>query len=91
MPPVEPEAAIQLNVAGRAETRLHRLTLTWSGASGSNVDVYRNGARINTTANDQRYVNLRWFKGATSEATYVYKICDAGTSRCSGEVTLTVR
>lgn len=91
VPPAEPEAAIQLNVAGRAESRLHRLTLTWSGASGRNIDVYRNGARINTTANDQRYVNLRWFKGAPSEATYVYKICDAGTSRCSGEVTLTVR
>ena len=89
--PVEPEAAIKLSVTGRAEPRHHRLTLTWSGVTGGTVDVYRNGAKINTTVNDKRYVNLRWFKSATSTLSYAYKVCEAGTSRCSNEVSLTVR
>ena len=55
------------------------------------VDVYRDGARIKTTENDRRYVNLRWFKGAPKAATYAFKVCEAGTSRCSNEVSVTVR
>jgi hypothetical protein len=96
-PPPEPQAApqpgasIRLNVSGQAETKRHRLTLTWSGANGRTVDVYRNGALINTTENDKRYVNLRQFKGAARAETYVYKLCESGTSRCSNEASITVR
>ena len=30
----------------------HTIDLTWSGAAGASVDVYRNGSPLVTTAND---------------------------------------
>jgi hypothetical protein len=83
-------SSIKLSVTGRAESQRHRLTLTWSGASGRTVDVYRNGSRIKTTENDNRYTNLRYFTGRVTAATYVYKLCERGSSRCSNEVTVRV-
>lgn len=83
--------AIKLSVSGRAEKSLHRLTLTWSGANSSTVDVYRNGSLIQTTKNDKRYVNLRHFGGRVPAATYLYKVCDRAGSRCSSPVTVAVR
>lgn len=57
--------------------------LMWVGAEGANVDVYRDGTYIGTTAND----------GAVSDsvpnasATYIYKVCEEGsTTNCSNEV-----
>jgi serine protease len=58
--------------------------LTWTGASGSSVDVYRNGVLRQVTRNDGKYVRFPWSRGA---ATYVYHICETGTSRCSNTVT----
>ena len=55
-------------------------TLTWSGASGSNVDVYRNGAKVATTTNDGAYADTI---GTGGHGTYLYKVCAAGTSICS--------
>jgi hypothetical protein len=49
------------------------------------VDVYRNGSRLATTENDGRYGNSRTFTGP---ATYVYQVCEAGTSVCSNEATV---
>jgi PKD repeat protein len=83
----DPPAAIALSVTGRADATKHYMTLTWTGASGSMVDVYRNGARIKVTENDGRYLNTRTFQGA---ATYVYKLCQAGTTTCSNEATVQV-
>ncbi len=60
--------------------------LTWSGAAGSNVDVYRtknSGTVMFTTANDGAHTDSFGPGG-----TYVYKICESGTSNCSAEVTL---
>jgi thermitase len=50
-----------------------------------NVDVYRNGQLRATTVNDGRYVNTRVFQGA---ATYIFKVCEAGTTMCSNEATV---
>lgn len=90
-PPVvqpEPSSSIRLSVSGEAESRRHVMRLTWSGAEGSKVDVYRNGALRKTTENDGRYTNVRNHR---ESATYVYKLCERGSSRCSNEVRLTVR
>ena len=59
--------------------------LTWSGASGSNVDVYRNSAKITTTTNDGAYADLIGTKG---HGTYIYKVCAAGTATCSNNSTV---
>jgi hypothetical protein len=76
---------ITLTVTGTADATRHYMTLTWSGATGSMVDVHRNGALIKTTENDGRYLNTRNFQGP---ATYVYKLCEAGTTTCSNEATV---
>jgi lysophospholipase L1-like esterase len=58
--------------------------LAWSGTTSTNVDIYRDGARVATTANDGAYTDVINKKGGGS---YVYKLCEAGTTKCSGNVT----
>ena len=64
----------------------HTVDLTWSGASGSNVDVYRNGVLVTTTANDGFYTDS---PGGRGHATYTYRVCNAGTQTCSNNATVT--
>jgi hypothetical protein len=62
--------------------------LTWSGATSSQVDIYRcvqqqagcNPAVIATTVNDGRYFD---FTGQTGEAGLRYRVCETGTQTCS--------
>ncbi len=58
--------------------------LRWSGATSANVDVYLQGYLIATTANDGYYRDY-----LPSRGTYVYKVCEAGTSVCSNDATIT--
>ncbi|HEU4680641.1 MAG TPA: hypothetical protein VFS51_02775, partial [Gemmatimonadales bacterium] len=74
-------SSIKLKVSGRVQSGRHRMTLNWSGARGSTVDVYRNGARLTRTQNDGHYVNLR---RSIRRASYTFKICQRGTRTCSG-------
>ena len=53
--------------------------LTWSGATSSNVDLFRNATKI-VTANDGAYTDNTGLKGGGSIS---YKLCDAGTTTCS--------
>jgi hypothetical protein len=62
-----------------------RVLLRWSWAAGTYVDVFLNGARIATTAND----GAHRFNVATGLGSYQFAICEAGTSRCSATVTVT--
>lgn len=59
--------------------------LQWSGTSSTNVDVFRNGSRITTTANDGEYTDAIGGRGSGS---YVYQVCEAGTSTCSNTTTV---
>jgi len=59
--------------------------LSWIGGASADVDVYRNGAVVATTANDGSYTDNTGNKG---RATYTYKVCEAGTQTCSNEVTV---
>jgi hypothetical protein len=77
--------AISLTVVGRSDATKQYMTLDWTGAVGAMVDVFRNGIRIITTENDGHYGNSRSFTGP---ATYVYKVCQAGTTTCSNEATV---
>jgi PKD repeat protein len=81
-----PSSSINLAATGRSDATTQYITLTWTGAVGAMVDVYRNGVLVKTTENDGRYVNARTFVGA---ATYRYKVCQAGTMVCSNEATVT--
>jgi N-acetylneuraminic acid mutarotase len=81
-------APITLSAAGRKVGGINTVRLTWSGATSANVDIYRNGVVIVTTANDGLYIDST---GDTGRAQYTYKVCEAGTMTCSNEVTVRFR
>lgn len=81
-----PSSPISLSATGRSDGTAQYMTLKWSGATGAMVDIYRNGARLRTTANDGSDTNGRTFQG---NATYVFRVCEAGTTTCSNEATVT--
>lgn len=57
--------------------------LTWSGATSTNVDVFRDGSQVVTTANDGAYTDGTLGKGGGSAT---YQVCEAGTATCSNAV-----
>jgi subtilisin family serine protease len=83
--PANPPAAISLTTRGYKVKGLQRVDLSWSGATSTSVDVFRSGARIVTTANDGAHTDNVNRKGS---ATYTYKVCEAGTTRCSNQTTV---
>jgi subtilisin family serine protease len=75
---------ITLAVTTRQVRTLKYADLTWSGASSASVDVFRNGSRVTTTANDGAFTD----KPPKSLTSATYQVCEAGTSTCSNEVTV---
>ncbi len=59
--------------------------LTWSGAVGTNVNIYRDGALVATTANDGAYTDNTGSKGG---GTFVYRVCETDGSVCSDDITV---
>ncbi len=80
-----PSTGISLTASGRIEGTAQYMSLRWNGASGALIDVYRNGTRLRTTSNDGSDTNGRTYQGA---ATYVFRVCEAGTTNCSNEATV---
>lgn len=76
---------IDLALAGRKVKGVIYVDLSWSGATSTNIDIFRNGVKITTTANDSAYTDNTGAKGARS---YTYKVCEAGTSTCSPDRTI---
>jgi subtilisin len=76
------EGEISLTVVGRKKAVKYYADLTWSGATSTNVDVYRDDSLLITTANDGAHTDGP-FK---TQISYVYKVCDIGTLTCSEEV-----
>jgi len=73
---------ITLDVTKRTTNRKNYADLSWMGSNAANVDVYRNNVLRVTTANDGTHTDGT-LKAATD---YRYKVCNAGTTTCSGEV-----
>ena len=83
VPPVT--VAIDLNVSTKKIKGRKSATLTWSGAGGSQVNVFRNGTQLTTTANDGEYLDSSLPKNTRSIA---YQICETGPgAACSAEIT----
>ncbi|NJD10829.1 MAG: PKD domain-containing protein [Gemmatimonadetes bacterium] len=80
-----PPSAITLSVTAYKVKNVKKAELTWSGATSTNVDVYRTGVIVKTVANTGAYTDLP-FKTTT---TATYKVCEAGTTTCSNSVTVT--
>jgi serine protease len=80
-----PSAGITLTASAYKVRGVQHADLAWSGATSTNVDIYRNGAVILTTPNDGVHTDNIGKKGGGS---YTYKVCAAGSSTCSNEVTV---
>jgi subtilisin family serine protease len=79
--------SITLSANGHKVKGTQHADLSWSGATSTSVDVFRDGAKITTTANDGFHTDNIGRKGGGS---YTYKVCQAGsTTTCSFEVTVT--
>lgn len=85
-PTTAPPSDFTLSAVGY-KTRAGGLTadLSWSDANGANVDIYRNGALLVTTANDGFYTDATGWSG---KLTATYQVCEAGSSVCSNVVTV---
>jgi hypothetical protein len=78
-------SGITLRASGYKVKGNQRVDLSWSGASSTYVDVYRNGALVFTTPNDGLQTDPIDNKGGGS---YSYKVCASGTSTCSSAVSV---
>ncbi|MDT0604441.1 S8 family serine peptidase [Thalassotalea castellviae] len=82
---VEPPVGdIALSANGYRSKGKNKVDLSWSGASTSDVDIYRNGSFYRNTANDGAYTDSFRTYGS-----YTYSVCDAGSANCSENVTVT--
>ncbi|MBI2175657.1 MAG: S8 family serine peptidase [Parcubacteria group bacterium] len=79
---VAESSGINLSAVGYKVKGLMKAGLSWSGATSVNVDVYRNGTALVTTANNGAYTDNINQRGS---GTFTYKICEAGTNVCSNE------
>lgn len=73
---------VSLSASGYKSKGKSFVDLSWSGASTSNVDIYRNGTLVSTTSNSGSYTDSL---GRTS-GTFTYSVCEAGsTTACSAD------
>jgi subtilisin family serine protease len=77
-------STIVLSATGYKVRGAGYVDLSWSGATYSNVDIYRDGNPLVTTNNDGFYTDERIIQGSGSAT---YKVCEEGTNVCSNEVT----
>ena len=80
-PPPPPPADATLS--GSTSKGGRQANLTWSGLSGSTVDVYINGSFNNNTANDGAASY-----SITKNSSPTFQVCEAGTTTCTNSVTL---
>ncbi len=77
---------IVLDATGNKIKGEHYVNLTWNGASGELVDVYRDGLKVTTTANDGEHTDVTGGRGGGS---YDYHVCEASSMTvCSRTVTV---
>lgn len=77
--------AITLTATAQMQGKTRYANLSWANATTTNVDIYRNGVKIITTANDGSHRDSPTVKG-----TFSYKVCNAAsTTACSVEKSVT--
>jgi hypothetical protein len=84
--PTPTPGVITLSAHGRRVQGRHTVNLTWTGSNAANIDIYRNGVVIATVPNNGSYKDFIGVRGGNVR--YIYKVCDAGTTNCSNEVTV---
>src|SRR2546430_2376030 len=84
--PTPTPGQITLTARGYKVHGLQTVDLSWTGATSSSIDVYRNGVFAATVPNNGLYTDHPNGRG---HATYTYRVCEAGTGNCSNQVTVT--
>ena len=74
-----PASGITLTTRGYKVRGSARVDLTWSGATGTTVDVIRNGAKVASPANSGAYTDVL----GKVTGSFTYSVCNAGTNVCS--------
>ncbi len=75
-------AGISLTVTMTKQQGINRANLSWSGATSS-ADVFRDNSKIATVSGTSYVDNL-----GRGGGTRTYRVCNAGTSTCSANVTV---
>jgi subtilisin family serine protease len=86
--PTPTAAPITLSARGKKIGGINTSRLTWSGATSTNIDVNRDGIVIATVPNNGHYNDST---GTTGQASFTYKVCEAGTQTCSNSVVVRFR
>jgi len=86
IPPISPVpvSGIVLQAMATYVNNNGRVTLTWTGASATQVDIYRDGTKVASVANTGSHVDL------VNAGMYVYRVCNYQTTFCSADVGVTV-
>lgn len=85
-PPPPPDGTITLIVTTKASSSWRYVFFTWTGVIGSPVEIYQDGVKVKSTSNDGHTI-LAYPLG--SHATHVFKVCTAGGTACSPNVSVT--
>jgi hypothetical protein len=80
-----PQPTIVLTTDGYKVKGVRRVDLTWTGATGSNVDVYLGTSIVATPQNTGAFTHMLGGKGP---GTFSYKVCNTGTTTCSNVSTV---
>ena len=80
-----PTSGITLSTRGHTMRAGSRVVLTWSGSTGTVVDVFRNGTKVASPANNGTYTDML----GTVTGTFSYQVCNAGTTVCSNASSVT--
>jgi hypothetical protein len=79
---------ISLQSLGYKVKGVINVDLTWSAATSTNVDIYRNGIYLTTVPNSGSFTDVTGVKGS---ATFTYRICEQGnTTICSNDSTVSL-
>ncbi|HZI27275.1 MAG TPA: S8 family serine peptidase [Gemmatimonadaceae bacterium] len=85
-PPDDDPSGFVLNANGYKVKGLQKADLSWSGAAGASVNIYRNNNLIAGPVGGASYTDNINTKGSAS---YSYKVCEVGsTTACSNTVTV---
>jgi hypothetical protein len=76
---------ITLTATRQVHDGVQSILLKWSGASGTRVDLYRNGVLARTPINDGLAVSTPSRAGK-----YVFKVCETRSSKCSSSAAATI-
>jgi len=85
---LQTQTAINLKAAGRKVGGINTVRLTWSGATSSNIDVFRDGVLVATVPNTGADTDST---GDTGRARYNYDVCESDSSTCSNNARVTFR